>query len=80
MCNGCSGTLTSQEGLVSLLGAERMRSHFVVAGAMGPALRAGNEAVTKLPQVWNLIFSRAKSSIPKIPHIRTDIFEERISA
>ena len=31
----------SQEGLVSLLGAERMRSHFVVAVAMGPALRAG---------------------------------------
>jgi hypothetical protein len=30
-----------QEGLVSLLGAERMRSHFVVAVAMGPALRAG---------------------------------------
>ena len=27
----------SQEGLVSLLGAERMRSHFVVAVAMGPA-------------------------------------------
>src|SRR5277367_3397481 len=38
----------SQEGLVSLLGAERMRSHFFVAGAMGPALRAGNEGVTKL--------------------------------
>jgi hypothetical protein len=31
----------SQEGLVSLLGAERMRSHFAVAVAMGPALRAG---------------------------------------
>src|SRR5271155_2066956 len=31
----------SQEGLVSLLGAERMRSHFVVAVAMGPVLRAG---------------------------------------
>ena len=31
----------SQEGLVSLLGAERMRSHCVVAVAMGPALRAG---------------------------------------
>jgi hypothetical protein len=31
----------SQEGLVSLLGAERMRSHFVVAVAIGPALRAG---------------------------------------
>jgi hypothetical protein len=31
----------SQEGLVSLLGAERMRSHFVFAVAMGPALRAG---------------------------------------
>ena len=41
-CNGCSGTLTSQEGLVSVLGAERMRSHFVVAVAMGPALRAGS--------------------------------------
>ncbi len=34
----------SQEGLVSLLGAERMRSHFVIAVAMGPALRAGDEA------------------------------------
>jgi hypothetical protein len=31
----------SQEGLVSLLGAERMRPHFVVAVAIGPALRAG---------------------------------------
>ena len=31
----------SQEGLVSLLGAERVRSHFAVAVAMGPALRAG---------------------------------------
>src|SRR5882757_7127918 len=31
----------SQEGLVSLLGAERMRSHFVVAVAMGPVLRGG---------------------------------------
>ena len=31
----------SQEGLVSLLGAERRRSHFVVAVAMGRALRAG---------------------------------------
>jgi hypothetical protein len=34
----------SQEGLVSLLGAERMRSHCVVAVAMGPALRAGSPA------------------------------------
>jgi hypothetical protein len=34
--NACPGTLTSQEGLVSLLRAERMRSHFVVAVAMGP--------------------------------------------
>ena len=33
----------SQEGLVSLLGAERMRSHFVIAVAMGPALRAGTK-------------------------------------
>ena len=33
----------SQEGLVSLLGAERMRSHFVVAVAMGPVLRAGRQ-------------------------------------
>jgi hypothetical protein len=40
-CNERSSTLTSQEGLVSLLGAERMRSHLVVAVAMGPALRAG---------------------------------------
>jgi hypothetical protein len=31
----------SQKGLVSLLGAERMRSHFVVAVAVGSALRAG---------------------------------------
>ena len=31
----------SQEGLVSLLGAERMRSHCVFAAAMGPTLRAG---------------------------------------
>jgi hypothetical protein len=31
----------SQEGLVSLLGAERMRLHFVVAVAMGTVLRAG---------------------------------------
>jgi hypothetical protein len=37
----------SQEGLVSLLGAERMRSHFVVAVAMGSALRAGTG-----PQWW----------------------------
>ncbi len=46
--NACPGTLTSEEGLVSLLGAERMRSHFVIAVAMGPALRAGTEVVTKL--------------------------------
>jgi hypothetical protein len=31
----------SQEGPVSLLGLEHMRSHFVVAVAVGPALRAG---------------------------------------
>jgi hypothetical protein len=42
--NACPGTLTSQEGLVSLLGAERMRSHFAVA--TGPALRAGNQVRT----------------------------------
>ena len=35
----------SQEGLVSLLGAERMRLHFVVAVAMGPALRAGTRSL-----------------------------------
>src|SRR5258707_7255834 len=32
-CNECSGTLISQERLVSLFGAERMRLHFVVAVA-----------------------------------------------
>jgi hypothetical protein len=41
-CNGCSGTLTSQEGLVSLFRAERMRLHFVVAVAMGAGV-AGRE-------------------------------------
>jgi len=35
----------SQEGLVSLLGAERMRSHFVVAVAMGTALRTGTRSL-----------------------------------
>jgi hypothetical protein len=34
-----------QEGLISLLGAEHMRSHFVVAVAMGPALRAGTRSL-----------------------------------
>src|SRR5258708_14269747 len=38
----------SQEGLVSLLGAERMRSHFVVAIAMGSALRAGTRVLRNL--------------------------------
>jgi hypothetical protein len=37
----------SQEGLVSLLGAERMRSHFVVAVANGAAVEGRNETVTK---------------------------------
>jgi hypothetical protein len=32
--------IQTQQGLVSLLGAERRRSHFVVAVAMEPALRA----------------------------------------
>ena len=56
-CNGCPGTLTSQEGLVSLLGAERLRSHFVVAGAMGPALRAGNGPAEILSRLSRLFFS-----------------------
>jgi hypothetical protein len=33
--------------LVSLLRAERMRSHFVVAVAMGPALRAGTDGMRR---------------------------------
>jgi len=38
--------IQTQEGLVSLLGAERMRSHFVVAVAMVPALlRAGTRSL-----------------------------------
>src|ERR1700722_2122635 len=40
----------SQEGLVSLLGAERMRSHFVVAVAVGPALRATRSSSSSLLQ------------------------------
>src|ERR1700733_672623 len=37
----------SQEGLVSLLGAERMRSHFVVTVANGGGVAGRNEVVTK---------------------------------
>jgi hypothetical protein len=44
----CARGGASQEGLVSLLGAERMRSHFVVAVAMGVGVAGRNEAVTKL--------------------------------
>ena len=38
----------SQEGLVSLLGAERMDCYSVSFLYLGAALRAGTEAVTKL--------------------------------
>jgi hypothetical protein len=37
----------SQEGLVSLLGAQRMRSQFVVAVAMGVGVAGRNEARKK---------------------------------
>jgi hypothetical protein len=47
----------SQEGLISLLGAERMRSHFFVAGAMGPALRTGNRPAEILSRLSRLFFS-----------------------
>jgi hypothetical protein len=62
---------TSQEGLISLLGAERMRSHFVVTVAMGPALRAGTRSLRNSVQemvegrkcsdasrIWNRAFRR----------------------
>jgi hypothetical protein len=61
----------SQEGLVSLLGAERMRSRLVVAVAMGLALRAGTRSLRNSVQemvdgrkcsdasrIWNRAFRR----------------------
>jgi hypothetical protein len=40
-CNACPGTLTSQEGLVSLLGAQRMDCFSVSFWYLGTALRTG---------------------------------------
>ena len=57
----------SQEGLVSLLGAERMRSHFVVAVAMGPALPAGTRL---LRNSSNRPF---RSDLTRSPFVDTDL-------
>src|ERR1700722_10207641 len=50
----------SQEGLVSLLGAERRRSHFVVTVAMGPARPAGigeSGDASSVSQLRNLLYT-----------------------
>jgi hypothetical protein len=50
----------SQEGMVSLLGAERMRSHFVVTVAMGPARPAGigeSGDASSISQLRNLLYT-----------------------
>ncbi len=68
----------SQEGLVSLLGAERMRLHFVVAVA-GAGVAGRNEVVTKLIAQTRLI-AVATSELPaNLSGTRTQrLLDERI--